>query len=236
MPLASWNGHSIFFAHVPKTGGSSVEDYLILRFGPLSIIDTNKRTGVQGTGLIIPATHLAAVDVAELLPHDLTYSFAVVRDPLQRMMSEYRYQSGVSQMSKLGFSPWLSVMLNAAKAEPRIYENHIRPQSDLIPEGAEIFRLEDGFDELIARLDEKTGSQTPDLSVPHLNTRPKEPIEISRADVARILEYYGEDYDRFGYARPNLDDYPDASSNWRHWLARPLASLLVKKQRRYWVK
>ena len=36
MPLAHWNNCSIFFAHVPKTGGSSVEDYLIRRFGPLA--------------------------------------------------------------------------------------------------------------------------------------------------------------------------------------------------------
>ncbi len=82
MPLATWNGITIFFAHVPKTGGSSVEDYLARRFGPLCIIDRNKRSGVAGTGLIVPSTHLAAEDLAELLPHDLTYSFAVVRDPL----------------------------------------------------------------------------------------------------------------------------------------------------------
>ena len=235
MPLASWNGQTIFFAHVPKTGGSSVEDYLISRFGPLSIIDTNKRTGVRGTGLIVPATHLATVDLAELLPHDLTYSFAVVRDPLERMMSEFRYQSGVSRMSRLGFSPWLQVMLTAARSEPRLYENHIRPQSDLVPEGAEVFRLEDGFEALIARLDEKTGSSMPDLTVPHLNTRTKEPVELSRSDVAAILDYYGADYDRFGYTRPDLDAYPDRGPTWRHTLAGPLARALVQKQRRDWV-
>ena len=59
MPLACHNGQSIFFAHDPKAGGSSVEDYLIQRFGPLSLIDKNKRTGVKGTELIVPATHLA---------------------------------------------------------------------------------------------------------------------------------------------------------------------------------
>jgi hypothetical protein len=236
MPLASWNGHTIFFAHVPKTGGSSVEDYLISRFGPLSIIDTNKRRGVQGTGMIVPATHLAAVDLAELLPHTLTYSFAVVRDPMQRMMSEFRYQSGVSRMSRLGFSPWLQVMLTAARSEPRLYENHIRPQSDLVPVDAEVFRLEDGFDALITRLDEKTGSNTPNLTVPHLNTRTKNPIDLCRADVADILDYYSDDYDRFGYERPDLNAYPNPKPNWRHRPAPALAALLVRKQRRDWVK
>ena len=236
MPLAHWNGHTIFFAHVPKTGGSSVEDYLISRFGPLSIIDTNKREGRRGTGLIVPATHLAAIDLAELLPHDLTYSFAVVRDPLSRMMSEFRYQSGVSQMSKLGFSPWLKVMLTAARTEPRLYENHIRPQSDLVPEGAEVFRLEDGFDTLIARLDAKTGSHTPELTVPHLNTRKKEPITFSRDDVRAITTFYAADYDRFGYPLPDLNDYIDTPPSWKDRLARPLSAALVRKQRRDWAK
>ena len=236
MPLAHWNGHTIFFAHVPKTGGSSVESYLISRFGPLSIIDTNKRTGVRGTGLIVPATHLAAIDVVELLPHNLTYSFAVVRDPLDRMMSEFRYQSGVSRMSRLGFSPWLKVMLAATRAEPRLYENHIRPQSDLVLGDAEVFRLEDGFDRLIARLDEKTRSNTPELTVPHLNTRKKEPITLSRSDVVAITDFYAADYDRFGYDRADPAAYPDTPPSWRDWLAGPLAAALVRKQRRHWVK
>jgi hypothetical protein len=236
MPLAHHNGQSIFFAHVPKTGGSSVEDYLIQRFGPLSLIDVNKRTGVTGTGLIVPATHLAAIDIKELVPHDLAYSFAVVRDPLRRLESEFRYQSGVSQMSKLGFSPWLKVMLKAASAEPRLYENHIRPQSDLVPEGAEIFKLEDGFDTMIARLDAVTGHATPQLTVPHINTRKKEPITMSRADVAALVDFYAADYDRFGYPRPDPADYPDTAPGWRDRLAGPLAAALVRKQRRDWVK
>lgn len=240
MPLAHHNGpngsQAIFFAHVPKTGGSSVEDYLIQRFGPLSLIDENKRTGVRGTGLIVPATHLAATDIKELVPHDLAYSFAVVRDPLRRLESEFRYQSGVSQMSKLGFSPWLKVMLKAARAEPRLYENHIRPQSDLVPEGADIFKLEDGFDAMMAKLDALTGASVPGLTVPHINTRKKEPITMSRADVEAVTTFYAADYDRFGYPRPDLNDYIDTPPGWRDRLTGPLAATLVRKQRRDWVK
>lgn len=236
MPLAHYNGKTIFFAHVPKTGGSSVEDYLIRRFGPLSIKDKNKREGVLGTGLLIPTTHLAAVDIKELLPHDLSYSFAVVRDPLARLKSEFRYQSGISRMSKLGFSAWLRVMLTAARREPRLYENHIRPQSDLVPEGAEIFKLENGFDEMIAQLDAVVGDSTADLSVSHLNARKKEPLEMSRADVEAAVAFYDADYERFGYQRPNLDDYPSKPVGWRGHLATPLATALIGKQRRDWVR
>jgi hypothetical protein len=237
MPLASYGDKTIFFAHVPKTGGSSVEDYLIQRFGPLSIIDKNKRTGVRGTGLIVPATHLAAVDVMELVPHDLTYSFAVVRDPLTRIMSEYRYQTNVSRMSRLGFSTWLHVMLAAVRSEPRLYENHIRRQSDLVPDDAEIFRLEDGFDTLIAKLDQVTGKPVPGLTVGHLNTRKHGEITLSRQDVALIADYYSADYRRFGYPQPDLTAYPDINlAAPRKALARVLAVALVRKQRHDWVR
>lgn len=237
MPIAQQNGKTIFFAHVPKTGGSSVEDYLITRFGPLGLIDTNKRTGVQGTGLIVPATHLAAIDIAELVPPHLDLSFAVVRDPLSRMMSEYRYQTGVSRMSRFGFSTWLKIMLAAVRAEPRLYENHIRPQSDLVPDDAEVFKLEDGFDAMIARIDAATGTQTPELTVPHINTRKKEPIQLSRDDIRLIRDYYAPDYDRFDYPKPDPQDYPvGGSAPWQDLVAGPLAWALVAKQRRDWVK
>ena len=237
MPLAHHNGQSIFFAHVPKTGGSSVEDYLISRFGPLSLLDVNKRRGVRGTGLIVPATHLAAIDIAELVPHDLAYSFAVVRDPMSRLMSEFRYQSGVSRMSRLGFSTWLRVMLGAVAREPRLYENHIRPQSDLVPDGAEVFRLEDGFDAMIAALDRVTGTTTPDLTVPHINPREKKPITISKEDAELIERTYAPDYARFGYLPPDRANLPsDGRSGLRNAIAAPLIRALVLKQRHDWAR
>ena len=237
MPLAHWNGKTIGFAHVPKAGGTSIEDYLLRRFGPLSISDVNKRTGIKHTGLIVPATHLSKTDLAELLPHDLTYGFAVVRDPLNRLMSEYRYQSKVSRMSRLGFSTWVRVMLRAATIEPRLYENHIRPQSDLVPDSFEAFRLEDGFDKLISKLDDIAGCEALDFDVQHLNMRKSEKIHASRQDIALVKDFYQEDYLRFGYVIPDEADYPnDQLLYLRNWLAALLAPVLVMWQRYRWVR
>lgn len=237
MPIAHTPAGPVFFAHVPKTGGTSVEDYLARRFGRLSLIDVNKRTHIRGTGLITPATHLAAVDLAELLPPDLALGFAVVRDPLQRLQSEFRYQTGASRMSRLGFSTWLRVVLGAAAREPRLYENHVRPQSDLVPEGAEVFRLEDGFQALITRLDAVTGTSRPDLEIGHMNVRPRAPLPLSREDSALIAKFYAPDFARFGYAPPRPADHPpDRAAGLRGALARPLSRALVTKQRYDWAR
>jgi len=236
VPLAHYNGQVIFFAHVPKTGGSSVEEYLIRRFGPLSLIDRNKQRGVRGTGLIVPTTHLTAVDLAELIPPDVAYSFTVVRDPVARLMSEYRYQTNVSWMSRLGFSTWLRVMLHAARTEPRLHENHIRPQNDLVPEGTVVFHLENGFDAMTTQLDKITGSSAPNIKVGHWKPREHKEIPLKRQDAELISEFYAADYARFGYILPNISQLPsDSQARLRSFLTRILAWVLVRKQRRTWV-
>lgn len=238
MPLISANGQKVFFAHIPKTAGSSVEEYLVRRFGgPLSLIDRNKREGVRGTGLITPLTHVAAIDLREMLPPDINFSFTVVRHPVARIQSEYRYQTGVSRLSRLGFSTWLRVMMIAARIEPRIYENHIRPQIDLIPENSEIFRLEDGFDSLIERLNDVTGSTAPDQAVQHLLKRERKGIALHRQDIELLGSFYADDFERFGYDLPDPSAYPhDRYTSLRTAFAACLARALVLWQRHEWTR
>lgn len=238
MPLAISNGKTIFFAHVPKTGGTTVEDYMIRRFGHLSILDRNKRTGVVGTGLLMPATHLAAGDLAELLPKPLDYSFAMVRDPVSRLQSEYRYQTKVSRMSRFDFSTWLRIMLAGLTIEPRIYENHIRPQSDLVPDGAEIFHLErDGMTQMITQLDAVTGQAAPEITIEEANRSTyRSPITLHAEDVEAIEKTFAVDYDRFGFDRRDRTALPhDSRVARRQAIARMLAPFIVQRQRRRWI-
>ncbi|MBO9436728.1 sulfotransferase family 2 domain-containing protein [Ruegeria sp. R13_0] len=237
MPVISTPKGQLFFAHVPKTGGSSVEEYLKRRFGGrLSLIDHNKREGIVGTGLISPATHLTAIDLAELIP-DVIYSFAVVRDPLTRLQSEYRFQTGASRMSRFGFSTWLRIVVAACNLDARIYHNHIRPQSDLVPKEAETFHFEDGFDTIIGRLDEVTETTAPTEKMGHLLKRTREPITLTVEDVNLIADFFAVDYERFGYKRPTTAGLKrDPHAGLRTALAKPLARAVVAKQRHDWLR
>lgn len=237
MPLLHHQGKTVFFAHVPKTGGTSVQDYLIRRFGALSMLGRQSQKGPRGTSLINSAQHLSAQDLEEILPADLNWTFAVVRDPIDRALSEYRFQRGSSRVSNFGFSTWLRIMIFAARCEPRIYDNHIRPQADLLPPGTEVFHLEDGLDEIILRLDEIFNEKTPDLNIPHLLKSTNSPIAISREDVALISNFYHADYVRFGYAKPSCDSLSgDRMAKLRNFIAYPLAYLLVIRQRLTWLR
>jgi len=235
MPLWVTRGKIIFFAHVPKTAGSSIEEYLLRRLGPCSFIGGTAKRRDQ-TSLMSPPVHLSKNDLKMFVPTPMDFNFGVVRDPLARMMSEFRYQLGVSWASRLGFSTWLRIVIRAAKLDPRIYANHIRPQVDLIMDGAEIFRLEDGFGPLIARLDEVVGGAEPDMAVQHINKRTSGSVRHYREDVALIRRFYADDYAGLGYPIPDLDTLPrDIFAPARAALARIVAPAIVILQHYRWL-
>lgn len=237
MPLVKVGDRTIFFAHVPKAGGSTVQDYLRRRFGPLSFMNPGKWESLRSRGLIIAPTHLSAADLRNLLPHDLTHSFATVRDPLDRLQSEYRFQNGESRSSRLGFSTWVRLVIAAAVSEPRIYMNHIRPQVDLIPPNSEIFRIEDGFDRLAAWLDDVSGTSDPAITFGHFGKRQHTPLTMYREDLKMIVKYYEKDYQSLGYTPPDPDSLPgDPYRLPRNASARVLAPALIARQRRSWVR
>lgn len=237
MPLLHVHGKTIFFAHVPKTGGTSVEDYLIRRFGPAALLGRNDHAAARGTSLITSAGHLSALDLSEVLPPNLDWCFTVVRDPVKRMISEYKFQRGYSRLTRLSFSFWLRVVISAARRDPRVYDNHIRPQVDLLPEGTEVFRLEDGLDRVIERLDDVLEQKEPDLEMGHLLKKPSDPVPMTREDLRLIVDYYSEDYERLGYPKPNYDEHPaDAGAVLRDALAVPVAQAVVSRQRRAWLQ
>ena len=239
MPWVLTCGKVVFFAHVPKTGGSSVEEYLVRRFGPLTMVDRHKREKKHGTGLINSVTHLSALDLEEMIPPNADFVFSYVRDPLQRALSEYRWQKGSSKLSKVPFSIWLRVMVAAAKREPRVYDNHIRPQSDLVPSTASVFKLENGFSQLIEHLDALTGTTAPEIKVGHLKQRAnsKREVLVTREDVELVTDFYSRDYERFGYATPEPKDYTaERASSLIRLMTTPLCQALVMKQRRNWVR
>jgi len=242
MPLVTAGNLSIFFAHVPKTGGSSIEDYLIRRFGPLSIREHSKKADGPGhqrgqRDLIQSASHLSAADLKNILPHDLNHSFAVVRSPVDRLVSEYRFQSDHSRTSKLSFSSWLRIMLKCARLDTRIYENHIRPQSDLVPEGAEIFLFENGLEQIVPWLDKITGTTAPAIEMGHFLKRPRQPVAVSKQDIGLIVKFYAADYARFTCTEPHMGDYRhDPAAPLRTALAAVLAPVIVFRQRRNWLR
>lgn len=209
MPVFRIGDKLHYYAHVPKCGGSSVEAYLKTRFGALAFLDTRF--------LDLPAArrwtksspqHLPFRAFTRLIPEDwIASSFAVVRHPVKRLVSAFRYQVEVEgTVAPLwSIDEWFDDWLGRAEAEPFLYDNHLCPQSAIVPAGATVFRLEDGLDAIVPHLDALAGDAKGARRIPAENVRRKgmspdaERLKPSPETVARIAEFYAEDFARFGY-------------------------------------
>ena len=208
MPIVRTGPLLVYFAHVPKCGGSSVETYLDERFGPIAFIDTRhhfqeperrwSRTSPQ---------HLHLDIQRKLFPKGFfDHSFAVVRHPVARVISAYHFQLEIEQLplARTGFSQWLDMLPEVMEEDPFVFDNHTRPMVELVPEDARIFHIEHGLDALVPWFDELTGSRDGPRAVRAKNERKgrgggKSKIEPSPADLKRIAEIYAADFARFGY-------------------------------------
>ena len=210
MPIFKASYKVVYFAHVPKCGGSSIEAYLQTRFGSLGFIDRDfdslpssqrwTRTSAQ---------HIKVENLERLFPSGFfDASFAVVRHPVDRLISEYHYQRDYLKVINKNtiFSTWLSDFEQALKEDPLIYDGHVRPMVDMVPSNATVFRLEDGLDQVVSYLDELAGAVEETIPMKRLLVRntaiPK--VLPNENDIATIERIYAHDFERFGYDRKTL--------------------------------
>lgn len=195
MPVAVVNGRSVLFVHIPKTGGSSVERYLS-RHGAVLLKGNGRDTGMRCSAQHLHADALASIDAAD--GHDWT--FTIVRHPVARLVSEYRYQMRKPGWlrSRLSFSGWLSYALSRRALDSWYRDNHFRPQHEFILPGMEIMRFEDGVDTCLRRIGERLGTPAPATSIRE-KPSPDVPLVLSPRALARITATYARDFAEFGY-------------------------------------
>lgn len=212
MPIFRIDTRLFHFAHVPKCAGSAVENYLMDRFGPLGFLD---RRHLADPGLRWSRSSPQHIDVASLhrlLPPDFfAGAVAVVRHPVDRIVSLFRFQRDIERSlpEDAGFGAWLDDLPERQRENPFYLDNHPRPMTELVPDGAAVFRLEQGLIPLISWLDVQAGDSAGPRQVTmrgsyaqHLarHGRPAgPPVTVSAEDRQRIAALYAADFDRFGY-------------------------------------
>lgn len=199
MPVYRIGSTKVLFIHVPKTAGMAIGNHL----GESGPAVFEERIKIRG-GVFGPRHQPAAVLEKVFLPEMIDYAFMVVRHPVARLVSEYRYQrrSGLIQLSRLrvfGFDTWLRYALHRLRRDPDWRVGHFRPQVDYECFGCEVFRYEDGLDKVMRRIAEVSGSALPEVTPPR-NVSIQRSVRISKASLNRIAEFYGADFNRFGYA------------------------------------
>ncbi|MGX9354895.1 sulfotransferase family 2 domain-containing protein [Roseobacteraceae bacterium S113] len=199
----------LIFVHIPKAGGSSVEDML----WPEPRVESDLWHGVnpyQTGGL----QHLTAQQIRQEVGDALfesCYVFALVRDPVDRLVSQFNYlnqRADLLRRLSLGAGRDFSTYLrHIALVE------HVQwaPQRHFLTDAAgaivpEVFRLEEMGDNF-ARLAARTGMAGARLL--HANKSLPRVVpddwvtltrnDIERADLEQIFEMYREDFELLGY-------------------------------------
>ncbi|WP_172300489.1 sulfotransferase family 2 domain-containing protein [Pseudoruegeria sp. HB172150] len=225
MPISRIGPKLVYFAHVPKCAGSSIENYLRERFGRLALLDRQhlSRPPSDRWSCTSPQ-HIDWVSLMRMFPEDFfSEVFTVVRHPVGRAVSAYRFQSEVegTVTEGMSFADWLRDVAAQRSVDPHRFDNHSRPQTEFLPpEGTlpcTVFHLEHGLDAVIPYLDELAGDQGGPRAMGHV-LQAKEPtsgpLTPTTEEIALIAEIYAADFARFGYvpdSKKPLAPAPDLS-------------------------
>ncbi len=224
MPLARINNRLLHLVHIPKTGGASITDYMRKK-GEVALYSREQLTWAQST-----PQHLEFDVSRTLLPEGFAdASFAIVRDPLARLLSEYRYRATrhsnqntapwhltASEGMKIEldwneefqgtFDEWVSLVFDRCMEVPHVCDNHIRPQTDFIGPNMKIFIFERGLQKVYRWIDKFT--DTCEILTPlDWNESRKFDVEISSKTKAKIGKFYESDYSFISTLKNMSDDY-----------------------------
>lgn len=190
----------ILYVHVPKTGGTSIELFFEKNGFAVSFLDRGGKNSIVPMMKCSPQ-HLHAEALRAIFHvNRFTYSFMTVRNPIDRLLSEYRMRA-VMQTVIEDIDTWVANALDSYSGNMFLIDNHIRPQVDFWFPDCDIFRQEDGFgDAWVQTIAQKTGCEFFDSKV-DVAMRFDAALKVipSPKSIARIREFYRRDFELFGY-------------------------------------
>ena len=206
MPIYRAGTKFIYFAHVPKAGGTAVNRFVSARTSVAAF--TNPRFSEVEPKLRWSRTSPQHIDVSaleKLVPLEVFDAcFTVVRHPVDRLISAFHFQQDreKSISSRTKFSKWLRRLEPTMAKNPYLYDNHVRPMDKLVPASARVFYLEDGLDALVPWFDNLLGNTLAPRTIELVNARKKSQtskISPTADDLERIARLYRSDFERFDY-------------------------------------
>jgi hypothetical protein len=199
MPIFKINGELVLFAHIPKTGGASVQSFF-RNYTSVHMFDDRP----QNPDFRCSPQHFHCEQLKTLLPFDwYGYKFTIIRNPYSRLISEYRMRMRDKIINNITLEPfdgWVDRTFKNYAKNPFICDNHIRPQLEFVDDSFEIFQFEEGVPTIINKLQQRLLLPQIKAPIPHRQKGEKIPVSPSKETLSSIAEFYKEDFRRFNYA------------------------------------
>ena len=194
-----WKGHGIFYSHVPKCGGTTIETSLRKEGFDEFLFSSNSRGGCFKQNL----QHLPSSIFNQVIDLDnISCKFIVVRNPFNRLISEYKYRT--KGHKKL--YDWLKINFEKFSHNSRHLDNHLLPQVEFHDERLEVFRIEDGLDEVYDFIGDSIGVNFPyDGVKKNVSDSRRVKSDLFENDeeykyfIKIVLDNYRKDFEKFDY-------------------------------------
>jgi len=202
------DGRSVLFIHVPKNAGTTIEQLFTTSGWEMRYRSTRRGDPDEFPLLRVSPQHYHGAlltEVFNLVRFDVV--FLIARDPVSRFRSEFamrhKHLRHLDTVESEIVDEWAARFLSRYATNHHAHDNHVRPQVDFLVPGAEVYRLEDGMDSIVADLNERfdLGLRTDIPRRLDSETRGlrSSAVTVSPALQARLREFYAEDFERFGY-------------------------------------
>lgn len=159
MPIFRSGNLLIYFAHIPKCGGTSIESTLTNSGYKLSFFDHKHWQRDDALWQRSSPQHILASDLQRLFHTDIfDYKFTIFRDPVARFLSAFnhnRHRIGRTVPLRRFIKRLEENRKNKNDYFGAYFDNHFVPASRFIPDETEIFLLDDGMGEIIKKLSER---------------------------------------------------------------------------------
>jgi hypothetical protein len=202
MPIFNMEDEKVLFVRIPRAGGDHIYDWLD-KCGSVSLLQQSVIKSLR-----VPPQHLPFNDIVALLGNAWDYAFAVVRNPYQRMEREFYYSLTQEQQQDPekwpDFTRWVILQLNNANVDTFYQQNHFCPQSELVGEGLDVYRLEDGLTGLQDKLHSIVNVKCENISEYPVDNY-HEKIHWTNDTLSAVNRFYSVDFSMFGYEmiKPN---------------------------------
>lgn len=200
------NKLKLIFVHIPKTGGSTISNILVPN---INIHDNKYINYLYGLKNDRSLQHLSITKIKELVKNtDEYYKFSIVRNPYDRLVSEYYWCQikNVGYKSGQTFDDFLNYVINIFKNNKfymNIYTDHFIPQYNFlydnnILEVDKVFKHE-YFNEIIQFLNEEYNINT--NLYENLKVYKGKKLNLNQNQKNIIYNLYKKDFELFNYQK-----------------------------------
>jgi hypothetical protein len=190
MPFYTKNDVCLFHSHVPKTGGTSVRNFFESNGFK---VEFNERLGA------LSQQHKEKTDkelLEEISKRNPVFSFVFIRDPLERIFSEFRYGHhwGKNKTNE-DFDEYIIIHLKNLEKSPFQCDNHLRRQIEYVHENMNVYKFGD-WDKMITDVSKVFPLENKNFLVSN-KSKEYEWLPSTKETLDFIKEVYKEDFELF---------------------------------------